>query len=89
MDDNKSGFQDAPPDAADVTDYDLTHAKAYLRLLDADAEGADWREAATLVLGLDCIADPAGAQRVHAAHLARAQWMSREGYKQLLDRPEA
>ena len=30
----------------------------YLRLLDAAAEKADWREAATLVLGLDCDAAP-------------------------------
>ena len=35
---------DAPPADAGVTEYDLAHASHYLRLLDAAAEKADWRE---------------------------------------------
>lgn len=76
--------QDTPPGGTSVTDYDLAHAKHYLRLLDADGENAGWREPAELVLGLDCDADPHRAQRIHAAHLERARWMSREGYQDLL-----
>ena len=39
-----------PPDPA-LTPYDREHA--YMRLLDADAEGADWREVAQIVLHID------------------------------------
>ncbi len=81
-----TGLLAAPPSSEQVTDYDLKHAKLYLRLLDADAEGAGWREPARLVLGLDCDIDPSAAERIHAAHLARALWMTREGYKDLLRR---
>jgi hypothetical protein len=34
---------DQAPTGDELTDYDLGHLVAYLRLLDADAEGADWR----------------------------------------------
>lgn len=77
---------DAPPVSDRVSDYDLAHLKSYIRLLDADREGADWKEAASIVLGLDCEAQPEHAHRVHAAHLDRARWMTREGYKDLLVR---
>jgi len=79
-----SPLLDEPPAEAGVTDYDLAHASLYLRLLDAAAEKADWREAATLVLGLNCDAAPDHARHVHTAHLERARWMTREGYKHLL-----
>ena len=78
---------DAPPTPDRVSEYDLAHATRYLRLLDADREGADWQEAASIVLGLDCAADPDRARHIHAAHLDRAKWMTREGYKDLLARP--
>jgi hypothetical protein len=47
---------------------------AYLRPLDADAEGADWREVAMIVLSLDVEKDPDRANRVWESHLARAKW---------------
>ena len=58
----------------------------YLRLLDADAAGADWREAAEVILRLDCVGNPAHAREVYQAHLKRAQWMAGEGYRHLLQR---
>lgn len=79
-------LEDAPPASPRVTDYDLAHAVTYLRLLDAQADGADWREVARIVLDLDPTADSERARRVHDAHLARAQWMTREGYRDLLQR---
>lgn len=82
----RSPLEDAPPASDRVTDYDLAHAVTYLRLLDALADDADWREAAKIVLGLDPDGDPHRAQRVHAAHLARAQWMTHSGYRDLLQR---
>ena len=75
---------DAPPVSDHLTDYDRSHLKTYLRLLDAAAEDADWREAATIVLGLDPGAEPERAHRVHAAHLERAKWMTQTGYRDLL-----
>jgi len=37
----------APSDSA-LTVYDEEHLVTYLRLLDSDAEGADWREVARI-----------------------------------------
>ena len=36
-----------------LTVYDQEHAITYLRMLDADAEGANWREVARNVLHMD------------------------------------
>ena len=79
-----SQLADAPPAANHVTDYDRSHVKTYLRLLDAAAEGADWQEVAALVLNLDVAANPDHARCVHEAHLARARWMTTTGYRDLL-----
>lgn len=76
---------EAPPAADHVTDYDRRHFKTYLRLLDAAEENADWREVAAIVLKLDPRAEPDRARRVHAAHLERARWMTRVGYRELAD----
>lgn len=75
---------DAPPDEPRVTAYDLAHKILYLRLLDAAAAGADWREVARIVLGLDPDRDREQAQRIHDSHLARARWMTESGYRDLL-----
>jgi hypothetical protein len=44
---------DTPPSDPVLTVYDEEHLITYLRLLDADAEGADWREVARIVLHID------------------------------------
>jgi hypothetical protein len=80
------GMLDAPPHADSVTDYDLAFANHYLRLLAAQEEGASWEEAAIHVLALDCTADAEHARQVHAAHLARAVWIAKCGYMDLLRR---
>jgi hypothetical protein len=84
-----------PPTAAEaptgetLTDYDREHLIVYLRLLDAAADHADWREVARLVLGLDPDQDSPGAERAFESHLDRARWMARSGYLHLLqERPE-
>lgn len=77
-------LRDGPICEPQVTDYDRVHALSYLRLLDADAARADWREAASLILGLDVAADPDAARRIHDHHLARARWMASAGYRGLL-----
>lgn len=75
---------ESPPDEPLVTAYDLAHKILYLRLLDAAAEGADWREAARIVLGLDPDGDPNQVRRIHDSHLARARWMTESAYRDLL-----
>ncbi|UXR92889.1 DNA -binding domain-containing protein [Agrobacterium tumefaciens] len=75
---------DCPPTDAELTAYDREHFKLYLRLLDAEAEGADWREVAEVVLRLDPKGDGERAHRIHAAHLARAKWMAEHGFLALI-----
>jgi hypothetical protein len=80
-------FLDQPPESRTLTDYDRKHMILYLRLLDADADGADWREAVQILFGLDTRVDEDRARRIHAAHLARAKWMTEHGYRHLLRDP--
>jgi hypothetical protein len=79
------------PDVADIapngfvlTAYDEEHRVTYLRLLDADAEGADWRDVARLVLHLDSEQESDRARRAFESHLSRARWMTEHGYRHLL-----
>jgi hypothetical protein len=78
---NDRGLRDRAPNG-ELTDYDRQHAALYLRLLDADAEGADWREVAQVVMGLDVRQE--AARLTYATHLARAQWLRNGGYADLL-----
>ena len=77
-------FSDSAPDADHLTPYDERLAPSYLRLLDAETEGADWREAVQIIFGIDPAAEPERAKRVHASHLARAHWMTEIGFAYLL-----
>lgn len=77
-------YLDEPPTEDRITDYDRAHFKTYLRLLDADAEGADWEEAVEIIFGIDPRQDRDHALQVHSTHLARARWMSEQGYRHLL-----
>lgn len=79
-----SNFLDSPPDSAELTSYDRAHMKEYMRVLDAATDGADWREAVSVIFGIDPAAEPERARRVHDNHLARARWMTEHGYRQLL-----
>jgi Uncharacterized conserved protein (DUF2285) len=79
-----------PPQVADtapvepfLTGYDEQNLVTYLRLLDADAEGADWREVASIVLKINPKKQPQRAKRVWESHLARAKWMTETGYRHL------
>jgi hypothetical protein len=84
MTDIAKRLADAPPGGEHVTDYDRAHFKTYARLLDAAADNAERREVADLVLGLDVVAQPDHARRVHDVHLECARWMTRQGHKDLL-----
>ena len=73
-----------PQRAGDLTDYDQKHFVTYLRLLDADAEGADWAEVAGTWLNIDPSDEPERARRAWQSHLARTKWMTEHGYRDLL-----
>ena len=75
---------DMAPSVPTLTGYDQEHLVTYLRLLDADAEGADWHEVARIVLHIDPAQEPERAHRAWTSHLARARWMTESGYRHLL-----
>ena len=76
---------DVAPTDATLTRYDEEHLVTYLRLLDADTEGADWREVSEIVLHIDPHREPERARKAFDSHLARAKWMTEHGYRHLLD----
>ncbi|WP_027516177.1 hypothetical protein [Bradyrhizobium sp. WSM1417] len=74
------------PDVADLaptepalTSYDEQHVITYIRLLQADGEGANWREVARLVLHIDPVREPERALNAYLSHLSRAKWVSEQG----------
>lgn len=75
---------DEAPWSDDITDYDTAHFVTYIRLLDARAAGADWREASQAILHRDPARDPEGTDQCWRSHIARAQWMTETGYRKLL-----
>lgn len=81
---NEPRIVDSAPTAPVLTAYDEEHKITYLRLLDAEAEHADWREVARVVLQIDPEKEPARARRAWETHLARARWMTEHGYRHLL-----
>ena len=79
------------PDVADTVlsdsvlpAYDEEHLITHLRLLDADAKGADWREVTRVVLHLDPEQESDRGRRAFESHLSRAKWMTKQGYQHLL-----
>jgi len=49
---------DLAPSGPALTPYDEEHAVTYVRMLDADREGADWREVSRVVLHIDPEREP-------------------------------
>jgi len=75
---------DLAPAGSALTVYDEEHIVTYLRMLDADAEDADWREVSRIVLHIDPEREPDRARRAFESHLARAKWATAVGYRHLL-----
>ncbi|WP_456835411.1 MULTISPECIES: DUF2285 domain-containing protein [unclassified Bradyrhizobium] len=69
---------DAPNEPA-LTAYDEQHVLTYVRLLQAEGEGADWREVARVVLHMDPERELDRARRAYQSHLARAKWVTEQG----------
>ncbi|MGN7709695.1 DNA -binding domain-containing protein [Agrobacterium radiobacter] len=74
---------DQAPEGPALTEYDRRHIKLYMRLLDAESDGASWQEAVEILFGISPVTEPERARRVHDSHLARAHWMTEHGYRQL------
>jgi len=81
---NSRQFLDEPPAENRLTEYDRAHLSVYLRLLDAEADAADWEDAVHIIFGIDPRREHDRALRVHTSHLARARWMTANGYCDLL-----
>lgn len=79
-----TAFLDEPPVSQTLTAYDREHMVLYMRLLDAARDCADWREVVQVLFGLDPVQDPERCRLVHESHLARAQWMTEHGYRELV-----
>ena len=84
-----SEIADRAPSESVLTDYDRAHLVTYLRLLDAEAAGAGWEEAAQLVLRADPLKGRDVARLRYETHASRARWMADAGYLQLLRQPRA
>lgn len=54
------------------------------RIGDIGTDGADWKEVARIVLHIDPDREPDRARRAWETHLARARWMTEQGYRHLL-----
>ena len=75
----------APPEDVPVlTDRDRAYASVYVQLLDATAAGVGWQTVAKDVLKLDPRMDANSAKKIFDRFHARADWMTRVGYKLLL-----
>ena len=66
-----------------MTDYNERHLIVYLRLLDANADGATDEEMARIVLGIDPAKEPRRARSALESHLGRARWIREQGYMDL------
>ena len=81
--------RDSPPDSDGLTDYDRSHLKLYLQILDVAAGGADWREVVRVLFDIDPEKQPERARGIYDCHLARARWMTTTGYRLLLLEPNS
>jgi hypothetical protein len=71
---------DVAPTEAALTDYDKQHMITYMRVCDADQQGADCR----IVLRIDPDTEADRARLAFESHLSRARWMTKQGYRHLL-----
>jgi hypothetical protein len=75
---------DVAPTVPALTVYDEEHLITYMRVLDADQQGADWRDVSRIVLRIDPDIEADRARLAFESHLSRARWMTEQGYRDLL-----
>ena len=76
---------DEAPVVQELTDYDHRLFICYMRLLDAEADGVDWREVVRVVLKIDPDKEYARAKLAYDTHMERARWITEHGYRHLLE----
>lgn len=76
-------FFDEPPSSEGLTDYDRKHMVLYMRLIDSARDGANWQEVVQVLFGLDPATNSDRCRKVYDMHLARARWMTEQGYREL------
>jgi hypothetical protein len=76
---------DLAPIGPEITDYDERHFVTYLRLLDAETDGADWTDVARIVLHRDPRTERDRTRLCWQSHLNRARWMTKTGYRKILE----
>ncbi|MFG1186268.1 DNA -binding domain-containing protein [Xanthobacter aminoxidans] len=76
---------DLAPSEPEITDYDERHFVTYLRLLDAETDGADWTDVARIVLHRDPRTEGDRTRLCWQSHLNRARWMTKTGYRKILE----
>jgi hypothetical protein len=76
---------DLAPIGPALTVYDEEHMITYMRVFDADQQGADWREVCRIVLRIDPDTEADRARLAYESHLSRARWMTEQGYRHLLE----
>jgi hypothetical protein len=84
--DNRTQLElaDPLPWSEQITRYDEEHFVTYLRLLDAESAGLPDGYMCRIILELDPVRYPQKASRVLRDHMRRAKWMTKTGYKVLL-----
>ena len=70
---------DVAPNELTLTAYDEQHVVTYIRLLQAEGQGAAWQEVARIVLHIDSEREPERARTAYQSHLARAKWVTEQG----------
>ena len=70
------GVADAAPADQILTAYDEQHVVTYMRLLQAESQGADWMEVARVVLHIDPVREPDRARSASHGQLARGKWLT-------------
>ncbi|OYY77203.1 MAG: hypothetical protein B7Y43_12085 [Sphingomonas sp. 28-62-20] len=84
---NDIAFSELAPTDDHLTAYDRERLGDYLRLLDAEASGADWKEVAQVVLKVDPQNDRQRCKQMYESHLARARWISAQGFADIAWHP--
>lgn len=80
---------DLAPSEPEITVYDERHFVTYLRLLDAETDGADWTDVARIVLHRDPRTEGDRTRLCWQSHLNRARWMTKTGYRKILEQAAA
>nr|WP_282046032.1 hypothetical protein [Roseibium album] len=79
----KMDIQETVPWSDRITGYDKKHFTLYMKLLNASSDGTDEFEMAQSIFGVDPVVSPEIAKNIVGSHLARANWLLVEGYKEL------